>query len=60
MNDFGVKSTQLRKGIGRSLLHACIEWAKKKGATSLELNVWEFNKSAISFYQSIGFETISG
>lgn len=59
MNDFGVKSICHRKGAGRLLFKACIEWSQHKGASSLELNVWEFNKKAIAFYESFGLESVS-
>lgn len=32
-------------------------WAKKRGATEVELEVWEFNQDAISFYEKLGYET---
>ncbi|MCP4426179.1 MAG: hypothetical protein GY803_16940 [Chloroflexi bacterium] len=35
------------------------KWALAKGATTIELNVHEFNASAIRFYQNLGYETIS-
>jgi diamine N-acetyltransferase len=41
------------------LFKACLEWPKNQNATSLDLSVWEFNKKAISFYESFGMETIS-
>ena len=59
MNDFGVKSNCQRQGTGRELFKACVEWSKNKGATSLDLNVWEFNEKAISFYESFGMNSIS-
>lgn len=59
MNDFGVKGIQQRQGIGRILFQACIDWSKAMGATSLELNVWEFNRKATSFYESFGMYTVS-
>jgi diamine N-acetyltransferase len=59
MNDFGVKNNNQRNGVGRALFAACVAWSKEKNASSLELNVWEFNKTAISFYESFGMETIS-
>ena len=58
MNDFGIKNSYQRNGIGKVLFEACLEWSKNKDATSLDLNVWEFNKKAISFYESFGMETI--
>ncbi|WP_462413224.1 GNAT family N-acetyltransferase [Neobacillus sp. Marseille-QA0830] len=59
INDFGVKSTYRRIGIGKALFDACVEWSKNKGAESLDLNVWEFNHKAISFYESLGMKTNS-
>ncbi|WP_025786306.1 GNAT family N-acetyltransferase [Sporosarcina sp. D27] len=59
MNDFGVKSNCQRRGIGSELFKACVEWAEKKGASSLELNVWEFNEKAITFYESFAMENLS-
>lgn len=59
MNDFGIKNDFQRNGIGRALFSACVEWSRSKGAESMDLNVWEFNQKAISFYQSFGMETAS-
>lgn len=59
MNDFGVKNSHQREGVGSELFQACREWSKDKGATSLELNVWEFNQKAISFYEKFGMTSIS-
>ena len=33
------------------------EYAKEKGFHRIELNMWEFNKGALAFYESVGFET---
>ncbi|PXW87512.1 acetyltransferase (GNAT) family protein [Pseudogracilibacillus auburnensis] len=59
MNDFGVKSSCQRRGIGSKLFKACVEWSKNKGAFSLDLNVWEFNEKAITFYESFAMENLS-
>lgn len=32
-----------------------IEDAKKRKLGKIELDVWEFNESAIEFYQAVGF-----
>ena len=34
-----------------------IRFAKEKGFHRIELNMWEFNRGALAFYESIGFET---
>ncbi|MFC3041462.1 GNAT family N-acetyltransferase [Virgibacillus xinjiangensis] len=59
MSDFGIKKSYQRKGIGKILFEACLEWSKHKDAASLDLNVWEFNKKAIAFYENFGMETAS-
>lgn len=59
INDFGVSSKYNRMGFGKKTFHACCDWAKSQGATALELNVWEFNRGAISFYESLGMETVN-
>ncbi len=59
INDFGVASKHNRKGIGKKIFHACLDWTKSHEATTLELNVWEFNNGAISFYKSLGMQTVS-
>jgi len=46
------------KGVGRELMQACIEEAKKQGCKSLWLSVWEKNPRAISFYGKWGFKEV--
>ena len=41
---------------GGKLMEAVKEHAQYVGATSIELNVWGFNHSAISFYVHLGFK----
>ncbi len=47
------------QGIGRRLMEAARVWAIAKGATSIQLNVYEFNQAAISFYEGLGYQTLS-
>jgi GNAT superfamily N-acetyltransferase len=47
------------KGIGYQLFQACVAWAKSKGADSLDLMVWNFNKDAIAFYERQGMESLN-
>jgi ribosomal protein S18 acetylase RimI-like enzyme len=35
------------------------EWARAKGATSIELNVYAFNEIAQRFYRELGYEILS-
>lgn len=54
-----VKSGFQKQGIGSTLMDKVQEWAMAKGATSIELNVYEFNETAISFYENLGYRTLS-
>jgi len=54
-----VKSGFQNHGIGRILMDKMQEWATTKGAASIELNVYEFNETAISFYERLGYQTLS-
>ena len=54
-----VKSGYQNHGIGRILMGKVQEWAIAKGAASIELNVYEFNETAISFYERLGYQTFS-
>jgi ribosomal protein S18 acetylase RimI-like enzyme len=54
-----VKSGFQNHGIGRTLMEKMQEWAITKGATSIELNVYEFNETAISFYEGLGYQAFS-
>jgi ribosomal protein S18 acetylase RimI-like enzyme len=59
VDGIGVKSEFQNHGIGRILMDKMQEWAIAKGATSIELNVYEFNETAISFYERLGYQTFS-
>ena len=48
-----------RQGVGRRLMEEAHDWAATRGATSVELNVFEFNEPAQAFYRELGYETLS-
>jgi ribosomal protein S18 acetylase RimI-like enzyme len=52
-----VKERFRRRGIGRALMDEGQRWALSKGAAEIELSVFEFNKPARAFYESLGYET---
>ena len=54
-----VRSGHRDRGIGRLLMQTSEEWAIAQGAASVELGVYQFNETAISFYESLGFHTLS-
>ncbi|WNR42289.1 GNAT family N-acetyltransferase [Paenibacillus roseipurpureus] len=58
LNELAVASTHQRQGIGKKLYTASLAWARERGASSLELNVWEFNERAQQFYASVGMRTL--
>ena len=46
-----------RKGIGKLLIQEVKKEAKENNCNKIELNCWEFNESAMRFYESIGLKT---
>jgi len=54
-----VNKAMRHQGIGHLLADKVDEWAKSQGATSVELNVYEFNKDALKFYETLGYSTLS-
>jgi GNAT superfamily N-acetyltransferase len=53
-----VTKAQRGKGIGRALVDVASAWGRARGATTLELTVWEFNRAAMAFYEGLGLATI--
>jgi hypothetical protein len=50
-----VHPAQQRRGIGRALLRACVEWAKAHQIERLELYTRQDNHRARALYESEGF-----
>lgn len=50
------KTSAIGKGIGKSLMLACIEAARQLNKKIIWLGVWEKNQRAIDFYTKFGFE----
>jgi len=46
--------------LGSELVEAVCAWAKRVGATTVELDVREHNRAAIDLYRRAGFEVIAG
>ena len=53
-----VRSAHQRQGIGKMLMNSIQTWALAKGATSIELTVYEFNQGAIAFYESLDYQSL--
>ena len=54
-----VASEAKRAGVGAALVKEAQAWAKNKGATYMEINVYDFNAQALGFYEKQGYRTRS-
>ncbi len=59
VDDLCVDPNFRKGGIGRALMDKAADYGREKGCRYLMLNVWEFNKTALDFYQNYGLETRS-
>ena len=57
IDEFGVDKAFRRQGIASAMIGFLREYAIQKGFSRLELNMWEFNSGALSFYEAAGFRT---
>jgi GNAT superfamily N-acetyltransferase len=57
--DLVVDPTFRRQGIATLLLDRCEAWARERGASEFELNVYAFNEEALAFYARRGYRTRS-
>jgi GNAT superfamily N-acetyltransferase len=55
LDNLVVRESCRGRRVGRRLLAACVEWARQRRASHVEVNVHEFNKDAIRFYAAFGF-----
>ena len=46
-----------RQGIASAMIAFIRDWAREQGFTRLKLNMWEFNRGALAFYEAAGFST---
>jgi GNAT superfamily N-acetyltransferase len=59
VHNLGILPAWRGQGSGRALMEAAEAWARQRGATGLALNVWEFNASALRFYETLGYSAFS-
>jgi ribosomal protein S18 acetylase RimI-like enzyme len=57
IDDLVVHPDWRRRGIACRLCESCEAWARERGASWVEVNVYEFNAEARDFYASLGFKT---
>ncbi len=50
-----VAATHRRRGIGKALLDAAVDWARVAAVRKLELHVFPHNEAAIALYEQFGF-----
>lgn len=55
VQEIAVDVNYRRQGVAKELLEFMITDAKKRKLGKIELDVWEFNDSAIEFYRAVGF-----
>lgn len=55
VQEIAVDVNYRRQGVAKELLEFMITDAKKRKLGKIELDVWEFNDSAIEFYRVVGF-----
>lgn len=54
IDEICIKKAFRRQGLGKILFEYIYNLVKNKGADTLELGVWSFNKDALEFYRSMG------
>ena len=57
IDEFCVDEACRRRGVASALIDFAKGYAKEKGYHRLELNMWEFNRDALAFYEAAGFTT---
>lgn len=57
VEEFGVDEKFRRQKVAAEMMEFIREEAKRLGMNRVELDMWEFNKSALAFYEAAGFKT---
>ena len=57
IDEFCVDEAFRRQGVASELIAFIRSWALEQGFRRIELNMWEFNESALAFYEAAGFTT---
>jgi GNAT superfamily N-acetyltransferase len=60
INSMWVAPPARRRGAGRALISACVEWAAERGFTAINLAVIQGNDAATRLYQAAGFSVRDG
>ena len=57
IDEFAVDESCRRQGIASAMLSFIRSYAGRQGFRRLELNMWEFNRGALAFYETAGLKT---
>ena len=57
VDEFGVDEAFRRQGVATAMIDFIRAFAKEKGLRRIELNMWEFDRDALAFYEAVGFST---
>ena len=57
VDEFCVAEDCRRRGVASAMISYILDYARSKGFRRLELNMWEFNRGALAFYEAAGFTT---
>ena len=57
VDEFGVDKEKRRRGAAAAMIRFIRDYAREQGYKRLELNMWEFNRGALAFYETAGFVT---
>lgn len=58
IDQMSIEAPYQNKGIGVQLFNFIKQFAKEKGVTRIQLDVWSDNDQAKRFYEKIGFKTV--
>nr|WP_283399210.1 GNAT family N-acetyltransferase [Aristaeella lactis] len=57
IDEFAVDESHHRQGIASEMIRFIRDYAAEKNYSRVELNMWEFNRNALAFYEAAGFTT---
>ena len=57
VDEFCVDKDYRRQGVASEMITFMRNYAREKGFNRIELNMWEFNRDALAFYETVGFKT---
>jgi ribosomal protein S18 acetylase RimI-like enzyme len=55
IDDIVIDRDYRQSGLGKMLMERAEKWIVQKGISQIELNVWDFNRVAISFFDKMGY-----